>query len=558
MESFVELTFQSDEHCLPIDIHLGRKSTEDSNCDTLDKKEVENVSAYKMTFTGLTVVDPSSVEDAKGTFSELSIEQRGSSLEQNHLFYINETPLSQIMQPVVDNHCVILEVDRTDDPLTNALIQIATSEVKSSSTLSNDSVEEMAVSSEVEHAIESILNDVTSSDIKVSNEQNNDESKNNNNKGDKGTQKGKRTKKEKTEEQYECKECGKTYREKSHLATHSRAHINVRNFCCEVCGQRFKTKANLYFHSQTHSDTPFTCTECNKTFQERRILKRHIRVVHSHKELHKCNQCEKAFKSATVLSLHYTLHTGSKPFRCSMCPKTFVYKSTLATHVNQFHQCTTCLPSACRHSSRPWLCPVCGKGFSLKGTLNTHMRTHDPEKHFKCTECPKSFAHKQSYETHMKWHKGEGPQYKCDQCAKSYFNVFALRRHYLKHISQKNFICAICSKAYWMKDALKVHMRTHTNVRPFQCQRCPKAFLHKHTLEGHIIKSHQQEQQVAVRKELPLTPVVPVSSATLAPPTLPSIGPQHLVYYQLAPSLQTISHKEISSNESTSHVSHLL
>lgn len=66
------------------------------------------------------------------------------------------------MQPVADNHCVILEVDRTDDPLTNALIQIATSEVKSSSTLSNDSVEEMAVSSEVEHAIESILNDVTS------------------------------------------------------------------------------------------------------------------------------------------------------------------------------------------------------------------------------------------------------------------------------------------------------------------------------------------------------------------------------------------------------------
>lgn len=61
----MELTFQSDEHCLPIDIHLGRKPTEDSNCDTLDKKEVENVSAYKMTFTGLTVVDPSSVEDAK-------------------------------------------------------------------------------------------------------------------------------------------------------------------------------------------------------------------------------------------------------------------------------------------------------------------------------------------------------------------------------------------------------------------------------------------------------------------------------------------------------------
>lgn len=81
-------------------------------------------------------------------------------------------------------------------------------------------------------------------------------------------------------ESFECVECGRKFKEKSHLATHSRAHINVRNFKCNRCGKLFKTKTSLFFHMKTHSDTPFTCEKCNKTYQERRMLMRHIRIVH--------------------------------------------------------------------------------------------------------------------------------------------------------------------------------------------------------------------------------------------------------------------------------------
>lgn len=81
-------------------------------------------------------------------------------------------------------------------------------------------------------------------------------------------------------ESYDCTVCGRKFKEKSHLATHARAHIDIRNFKCNECGGLFKTKANLFFHMKTHSDAPFTCEKCSKTYPERKILKRHIRVVH--------------------------------------------------------------------------------------------------------------------------------------------------------------------------------------------------------------------------------------------------------------------------------------
>ncbi|KAG8308445.1 hypothetical protein J6590_002532 [Homalodisca vitripennis] len=107
-----------------------------------------------------------------------------------------------------------------------------------------------------------------------------------------------------------------------------------------------------------------------------------------------------------------------------------------------------------------------------------------------------SFMKKSSYECHMKAHSGENPQYMCDQCSQSYYNVFALKRHYMKHTSERRFVCDICNKAFWMKDALKVHKRSHANVKMFQCTQCSKAFAHKHTLVAHL-RSHSSEQPFA-------------------------------------------------------------
>lgn len=79
---------------------------------------------------------------------------------------------------------------------------------------------------------------------------------------------------------FDCTVCGKQFREKSHLATHSRAHVDIRSFKCNECGNSFKTKTNLLFHMKTHEEAPYICKKCNKTFPERKVLMRHMRVVH--------------------------------------------------------------------------------------------------------------------------------------------------------------------------------------------------------------------------------------------------------------------------------------
>lgn len=301
---------------------------------------------------------------------------------------------------------------------------------------------------------------------------------------------------------YPCDVCGMAFRQRSHLATHKRKHMTERRFKCNDCGTCFKTKSSLHFHMKRHSEAPFVCGPCNKVYPERKQLMRHIRVVHTSVNRYPCDQCDKAFKTRQKHDLHYTLHTGEKPFICDLCQKAFVYKSTFVQHMNSHvankeYKCDKCPKeyAVCaefkRHymnhtDFRPFKCTVCSKSFPLKGTLKNHMKIHAPEKPYKCSRCDKSFMKKQSLDCHMMLHEGQSPQFMCDQCSQSYYNVFALKRHYLKHTGERGFRCEVCHKAFWMKDALRVHMRTHSNVKMFPCKECHKAFAHKHTLDSHM------------------------------------------------------------------------
>ncbi|KAK9505215.1 hypothetical protein O3M35_009312 [Rhynocoris fuscipes] len=606
MDNYGELTFQNAVDCLPLDVHLGNKCDMDAGNNELDRND-DNDNEYKMTFADISINDANTIHDTEVSLRNVIVLQH-EELDRNDFLYtdsnasilpldsstdaLNAVNQNSVRSPLLnqqnsglqtiknpqDDNTQIISINMIGDP-TNIVPEIqqnSLSDIDSVHVLQHDNMNRLititfkplenqsnpysqenenkiiktGVDFEVDHAIENILNQVTTNVEKP--ESPVEEKK-------KVSHELQKVKSDKTfigEKQHKCDVCGKCFREKSHLVTHSRAHVDIRNFSCEVCGQRFKTKSNLYFHSQTHSEAPFTCTECNKTYAERKILKRHMRVVHSFKELLKCNECDKTFKSAEILSLHYTVHTGAKPYKCSMCPKSFVYKTTLALHTSRHHECTSCL-NDCKHRLKPWLCTVCGKKYSLKASLDTHMKSHNPDNIHKCTECPKTFVKKQSYEIHMKSHSGEGPQFMCDQCSQSYFNVFALRRHYLKHTSQRSFVCEVCSKAFWMKDALKVHMRSHSNEKPFKCTKCPKAFAHKHTLEGHL-KTHRnnQEEQIDANNELCQTPTVSSISAPVHQSTLPAPS---FLFYPLPPPLQPATHIVLThSDQNTAQTLHVL
>ena len=71
---------------------------------------------------------------------------------------------------------------------------------------------------------------------------------------------------------------------------------------------------------------------CGKNYPSRLSLKRHIDVTHLKKKQMACSQCGKLFASQANLREHLNLHTGKRPFRCSVCDRNFRQASQLSLH----------------------------------------------------------------------------------------------------------------------------------------------------------------------------------------------------------------------------------
>lgn len=121
---------------------------------------------------------------------------------------------------------------------------------------------------------------------------------------------------------------------------------------------------------------------CEKSLKEKGALKKHQQSKHL-KGLfrHLCPFCGKMV-SSTSPARHKLIHTGERPFKCTMpeCDKVFRSTSEEKRHV-QIHHST----------ERPYTCDVCGKGFIKMCVLNTHAKIHSGEKPFVCYICGKAF-----------------------------------------------------------------------------------------------------------------------------------------------------------------------
>ena len=135
-----------------------------------------------------------------------------------------------------------------------------------------------------------------------------------------------------------------TFFTSSNKKGHKELHNTERNHRCEICDKSFKTPETLRKHEAIHqgkgtatkSKTFASCDECGSSFSSGGSLKVHKRI-HSNEKPFPCIFCGKFYRQEGHLSEHTKVHSGETPHPCLACKKAFRTPRQLRLHVANIH-----------------------------------------------------------------------------------------------------------------------------------------------------------------------------------------------------------------------------
>lgn len=232
---------------------------------------------------------------------------------------------------------------------------------------------------------------------------------------------------------FKCDRCHKSFYTKRVLTIHYRTHTGEKPFHCSFCGRQFAQLGHLQLHSKIHVANAFKCLLCEKSFNAQSDFLEHW-TTHTKPKLeseagddrktetdtfsgepavaqntYKCSECNIDCLTFTQYQQHSIAHGNSnKMLVCNICGKEL--SGNLTDHM-RIHT-----------GERPYECSVCGKLFRRSHHLQTHLLTHSGVKAYKCDFCGKTFARSHHLRNHSRTHTGERP-YECIQCGKAFSQV---------------------------------------------------------------------------------------------------------------------------------------
>ncbi|XP_048189468.1 PR domain zinc finger protein 5 isoform X3 [Perognathus longimembris pacificus] len=311
----------------------------------------------------------------------------------------------------------------------------------------------------------------------------------------------------KIHEIFDCQECMKKFISANQLKRHMLTHSEKRPYNCEICHKSFKRLDQVGAHKVIHSeDKPYKCKLCGKGFAHRNVYKNH-KKTHSEERPFQCAECKALFRTPFSLQRHLLIHNSERTFKCHHCEATFKRKDTLNVHVQVVHErhkkyrCELCnkafvTPSVLRSHKKTHtgekekVCPYCGQKFASSGTLRVHIRSHTGERPYQCPYCEKGFSKNDGLKMHIRTHTREKP-YKCSDCSKAFSQKRGLDEHKRTHTGEKPFQCDVCDLAFSLKKMLIRHKMTHNPNRPLaECQFCHKKFTRNDYLKVHMDNVH--------------------------------------------------------------------
>ncbi|KAM3825734.1 zinc finger protein Gfi-1b [Vipera latastei] len=183
---------------------------------------------------------------------------------------------------------------------------------------------------------------------------------------------------------------------------------------------------------------------------------------------------------ASDLPLDYSMPFSAEmeTYHCVICNKIFSTPHGLEVHVRRSHSGT-----------RPFACSVCGKTFGHAVSLEQHANIHSQEKSFECKMCGKTFKRSSTLSTHLLIHSDTRP-YPCQYCGKRFHQKSDMKKHTYIHTGEKPHKCQVCGKAFSQSSNLITHSRKHTGFKPFTCELCGRGFQRKVDLRRHRESQH--------------------------------------------------------------------
>lgn len=133
--------------------------------------------------------------------------------------------------------------------------------------------------------------------------------------------------------------CPKAFKQRFTLVNHQKGvHEGRPREHCYTCGADFKSTRQLAKHRfEVHSQGEIKlCPHCAHQCYDDNSLKSHM-LVHEEKTL-KCSYCDKMLRRRKELVAHERMHTGEKPFACSICHARFPSVHGVRQHEGGVHK----------------------------------------------------------------------------------------------------------------------------------------------------------------------------------------------------------------------------